>query len=107
MAKFWRRHRPDVRPDSRLRFVLFRPSGSSFTIDAVVADAGTGRLGAPGDAVTLRLHRPAAYSDAVDIEQVLRQWADEDRLVDVTIAEDTTVTALRAEGSRMRLHLVA
>ena len=96
-------------PDGRLRFVLFRPVGPSFTIDAIVDSDCSGRLGEIGTAITLRLHRPPVVRDDAEIEQVLRTWADEDRVVDVTLSADEgskTVTALEVDGARMRLQLL-
>ena len=106
------RHRGDPQAtqtlaDGRLRFVLLRSAGANFTIDAIVHDEGTGRLGPVGTMVTLRLHRPSSPRDDVVVENLLRQWADDDRIVDVTLGEDATVTALEAEGTSMRLHLIA
>ncbi|HVM07831.1 MAG TPA: hypothetical protein VM345_05185 [Acidimicrobiales bacterium] len=92
--------------DGRLRFVLFRPVGPNFTIDAIVDSEGSGRLGAQGTAVTLRLHRPAMAKQDLEIESMLRRWADEDRVVDVTLGDGTTITALQADGGTMRLQLV-
>ena len=98
---------PEVPADGRLRFVLFRPAGRVFTIDAVVDGEGSGRLGETGSTITLRVHRPLSPAEDVDIEHVLQQWADEDRLVEVTLGPDATITTLQAAGSRMRLRLVA
>lgn len=96
-------------PDGTLRFVLFRPIGPSFTIDAIVDSDRSGRLGEVGSAITLRLHRPAVVRDDLAIEHVLRTWADEDRVVDVTLSAEQgskTVTALEVDGARMRLQLL-
>jgi hypothetical protein len=92
--------------DGRLRFVLFRPVGPNFTIDAIVDCEGSGRLGPQGSAVTLRLHRPAMAKQDLEIESMLRQWADDDCIVDITLGDDMTITALKADGGTMRLQLV-
>ena len=98
---------PAPAPDGRLRFILFRPAGSNFTIDAVVDQEGTGRLGSAGSAVTLKLHRPHGPREELALEQILRQWADEDQLVEVTLGDDSNIRTLQADGSRTRLHLMS
>jgi hypothetical protein len=111
---FGRRRRDEGAPasppaDGTLRFVLFRPVGPSFTIDAIVDSDRSGRLGDVGSAITLRLHRPVVLRDDLEIERVLRRWADEDRVVDVTLSAaegSKTVTALEVDGARMRLQLL-
>ena len=97
----------DEAADARLRFVLFRPSGNTFTIDAVVDAEGASQLGEAGSVVTLRIARQPGSVDSHELEALLRQWAAEDRLVDVTLAADRSISSMRAHGSPTRLRLVA